>query len=191
MTTCWRPFHLHLPSYGPPWTQNVKYRYHPRPNNRRSRLRWPRLRPRVACPMAWCPPSTHLPARGRSGATRAPSDQTALLLSYNSRTSHLNTARRRSISPQSSARSDPQRWMPPPPRPLRPTRRCTTGLRRTALRPLRPLPPALLPIQSLSRSAIPAQPTTTLVAGFGQVQPPPACLHVHASRPFPPPDAAV
>ena len=26
----------------------------------------------------WCPPSTHLPARGRSGATRAPSDQTAL-----------------------------------------------------------------------------------------------------------------
>ena len=37
-----------------------------------------------------------------------------------------------------------------------------TGLRRTALRPLRPLPPALLPIQSLSRSATPAQPTTTL-----------------------------
>ena len=29
------------------------------------------------------------------------------------------------------------------------------------------------------------------VAGFGQVQPPPACLHVHASRPFPPSDAAV
>ena len=27
------------------------------------------------------------------------------------------------------------------------------------------------------------------VAGFGQVQP--ACLHVHASRPFPPSDAAV
>ena len=24
------------------------------------------------------------------------------------------------------------------------------------------------------------------VAGFGQVQPPPACLHVHASRPSPP-----
>ena len=38
----------------------------------------------AACPMAWCPPSTHFPARGRSGATRAPSDQTALLLSYNS-----------------------------------------------------------------------------------------------------------
>ena len=50
-----------------------------------SAARWPRLRPRVACPMAWCPPSTHLPARGRSGATRAPSDQTALLLSYNSK----------------------------------------------------------------------------------------------------------
>ena len=29
--------------------------------------------------------STHLPARGRSGATRAPSDQTALLLSYNNK----------------------------------------------------------------------------------------------------------
>ena len=48
-----------------------------------SAARWPRLRPRAACPMAWRPPSTHLPARGRSGATRAPSDQTALLLSYN------------------------------------------------------------------------------------------------------------
>ena len=36
-------------------------------------------------PMAWCPPSTstHLPARGRSGATRAPSDHTATLLSFN------------------------------------------------------------------------------------------------------------
>ena len=42
------------------------------------------LRPRAACPMAWCPPSTHLPARGRSGATRPPSDHTVLLLSYNS-----------------------------------------------------------------------------------------------------------
>ncbi len=49
-----------------------------------SAARWPRLRPRAACPTAWRPPSTHLPARGRSGATRAPSDQTALLLSYNS-----------------------------------------------------------------------------------------------------------
>ena len=47
-----------------------------------SAARWPRLRPRAACPMAWCPPSTHLPARGRSGATRAPSDQTVTLLSY-------------------------------------------------------------------------------------------------------------
>ena len=35
-----------------------------------SAARWPRLRPRAACPMAWRPPSTHLPARGRSGATR-------------------------------------------------------------------------------------------------------------------------
>ena len=53
--------------------------------------------------------------------------------------------------------------MPPPPRPLRLTRRCTTGLRRMALRPLRPLtrPPMLLPIRSLSRSAISAQATTT------------------------------
>ena len=87
-----------------------------------------------------------------------------------------------------SARSDPQRWMPPPPRPLRPTRRCTTGLRRTALRPLRPLPPALLPIRSPSRSA---QATTTLRSPALARCPPPACLHVHASRPFPPSDAAV
>jgi len=57
-----------------------------------SAARWPRLHPRAACPMAWCPPSTHLPARaGRSGATRAPSDQTALLLSYNS-TGGLNAS---------------------------------------------------------------------------------------------------
>ena len=43
----------------------------------------PRLRPRAACPMAWRPPSTHLPARGRSGATRPPSDPTAILLTTN------------------------------------------------------------------------------------------------------------
>ena len=44
----------------------------------------------AACPMAWCPPSTHFPARGRSGATRPPSDPTASVLSFNSTRHHLN-----------------------------------------------------------------------------------------------------
>ena len=42
------------------------------------------LRLRAACPMALRPPSTHLLARGRSGATRAPCYHTLLLLSFNS-----------------------------------------------------------------------------------------------------------
>lgn len=103
--------------------------------------------------------------------------------SFNRRTSLLNTARRRSISPQSSARSDPQRWMPPPTAP-------------TADAPMHDRPPSdgspASPAAAARAAADPVPLTIRTsndnfeVAGFGQVQPPPACLHVHASRPFPP-----
>ena len=69
-----------------------------------SAARWPRLRPRVACPMAWCPPSTHLPARGRSGATRAPSDQTATLYYHTNNKLYIISGERGTVALRHEAR---------------------------------------------------------------------------------------